>query len=137
MGFKNIINEIELNEKAKVTMDSFLSHIGKYNTLDAALEELPSEYLEFYSNNTKALSKAIHNMFEEYSPEGPGDIGQAKTETKTIKKIKYKGELFTLVFDPEIGSWQAIPAFRSITQALKYGKAQIDDVKALKAPKNP
>ena len=128
MNFQQAINDYQLDEAKKITIDSFLKKIAEYSTLDQAFTDLPSEYIEFYAKNEKKLQKALDNLFEGYNPEAQGYLGMAATQEKTIKKIKYKGEIFTLVFDPEIGSWQAIPAFRSITQALRYGKSLVDNI---------
>jgi len=123
MSFNSIISE------TRISTDSFLIKVGEYSTFEDALVNLPDEYLEFYLKNEKKLKRPLSriiNMDENWSAEGPGDVAQSKDSTKKVKTIKYRGQLFHLVWDPEIGSWSVIPGFRSITQALRYGKELVD-----------
>ena len=129
MNFKENIINTEIQEAKKITISSFLDKVSGYVSLDHALVELPSEYLEFFMKNEKTLKKSIDSLFEDYNPENPGYLGYSPEKKIVTKKIKYRGQLLIVQFDPEIGNWVPLPAFRSITQALKYGKNLIDEIK--------
>jgi len=129
MNFKETIITNELDEANYITISSFLDKVQTYNSLDHALIELPTDYLEFYSKNEKTLNKAVSKLFENYNPESPGYLGLSPTPKIVTKKIKYKGQILLLTFDPEVGVWIALPGFRSITQALKHGKQTVDQIK--------
>ncbi len=121
--FKDIIQE----KKDIITIDSFISAITQYKSLDQALTELPETYINYYVQNQKSIDKALKNLDLSESAESPGYAGWSRTDDIVHKTIKYKGELLILTYDPSIGSWSAIPQFRSVVQALKYGKQLIDN----------
>jgi len=128
MNFKENIINTEIQEANKISISSFLDKISTYVSLDHALGELPSEYLEFFLKHEQNLEKAVESLFEDYNPESPGYLGYSPKEKTVIKKVKYKGQILIITFDPEIGNWVPLPAFRSITQALKYGKNLVDEI---------
>jgi len=115
------------NIQEKITIPSFIDAVRKWGSLDQALINLNSKYIEFYLKNETSLKKAIKALNED-SSESPGYVGQSRTEDDVVKIIKYKGQLLRLQFDADTRHWLAIPAFRSIVQALRYGKDQIDEI---------
>ena len=135
MTFKNTIITEEVNEAQNISVDTFLSKVDEYSSVDVALAELPAEYLEFYAKNEKKLQKALkklglaESMNEDYaSPGSPGYLGWSKDDEKKIKTIKYKGNLLHLIWDPKIGTWMPFIGFRSVTGALKYAKTLVENV---------
>lgn len=122
--FKDII------EENNISNSSFLLTVSKYSSLDDALIDLPSEYLDYYANNQKTLEKSLKRLklLENYSPEAPNDVGFSRSKLKIIKKIKYKGEIGILTWDPDVGVWVPRIGKRSIVAALKYLRAEIDDL---------
>jgi hypothetical protein len=115
-------------EKEKLSIEQFLKDVNAYNSLDLALSELPSEYLEFYLKHEKILNKSLAKTGLLESAENPGYLGWSPSLEKKIKTVKYKGQILHLIYDPETSTWQAIPGFRSVVQALKYGKQLIDEI---------
>ena len=130
MTFRNTIMTDEIHEAKNITLDTFLTKVSDYSTVDDALTDLPAEYLEFYADNEKSLQKTLKKLglVEAYTPEAPGYAGWAKDEKKRIKSIKYKGNLIHLIWDPEIGTWMPFIGFRSVTSALKYAKTLVSNV---------
>jgi len=133
MTFKDTIITEEVNEAKNISIDTFLSKVDEYSSVDVALAELPAEYLEFYAKNEKKLLKALKKLGlaesnEAYSPETPGYLGWSKDDEKKIKTIKYKGNLIHLIWDPEVGTWMPFIGFRSVTGALKYAKTLVENV---------
>lgn len=128
--FSSIIKEVEEINDSKITIGSFLAKIKQYQNLDDALVNLPSSYIEFLANNDKQLMKAINNLFEaqktDYDSRETGASRWSTPQEKTIKKIKYKGSIIVLEFDDESGLWDVWTGHRSIVQALKQGKAEVD-----------
>ena len=122
MTFRDKIKEEELKT---LSIDIFLENIGKFGSLDEALENLNERYLQFYSSNIKLLEKAIDSLFIQesfYTPERSGDTSWSKGEERKVKTIKYKGDLIHLIWEPDTGTWVAEVGFRSVISALKYGK---------------
>ena len=135
MTFKDTIITEEVNEAKNISIDTFLSKVDEYSSVDVALAELPAEYLEFYAKNEKKLLKALkklglaESMDEDYtSPGSPGYLGWSKDDERKIKTIKYKGNLLHLIWDPEVGTWMPFIGFRSVTGALKYAKTLVENV---------
>jgi hypothetical protein len=122
--FIDILNE-DIKKKDIITIDSFVSNVDKIGNLDDALDLLNDEHLQFYSDNERQINKVLRkrNLLEDWgSPEGPGYTGWARSPEKKIKTIKYKGEIISLEWDPELATWMPVIRFRSVTQALKFGK---------------
>lgn len=126
MDFASLL-EIELSEE-EITLDSFIRKVRKFNSLDLALVELPSEYIDFYSNNERNLNKQLKKLKLLESSESPGYVGFSYADTTTRKKIKYKGEIIVIEWDNENKVWIPWVSKRSIVQALRYGKSLIDDL---------
>lgn len=126
MDFKAILAS-EVNEGV-LDLSSFVRAVQQYNSLDLALADLPSEYLEFYSHNEKKLKKPLTRLNLLESAEDPGYLGYSPTNNTVRKKIKYKGEIIVIEWDSEYSVWVPLVAKRSIVQALKYGKELIDKI---------
>ncbi len=122
--FRDIIDvDIEINEK--ITIDSFVSDIEDLGSLDVVLDSLDDESLQFYSDNEKQIDKLLkrRNLSENWnSPEDSGYAGWSPSDKRKVKTIKYKGDIISLEWDPELATWQPSVRFRSVTKALKYGK---------------
>ena len=131
--FNKIILEQEEQYNESLDIEKFLAKVSKYDSLDDALLSLPDSYIEFYFKNSKLLNKSLKNMglVESITPENPGYVGWSPTpqgtET-TYKNIKYKGNIITLEYNPELRTWFPQVRFRSVTQALKYAKSLVDDI---------
>lgn len=120
--------EQKLND---ISMDSFLLDVTSYSSLDEAFENLSDAHLNFYTDNQDIIEKALYNMNFDIveSSEDPGYTGWSPdTDEVKYKTIKYKGNIITLVWEPELRTWFPTVRFRSIVQALKHGKSQIDDL---------
>ena len=124
MKFTDIIQEKKENKK--LTVDSFIQDVSKYNSLDLALLELDSIYAEFYSDNEKILKKPLSKLNLYESSETSNYLGVSYAQKTIRKKIKYKGEIILIEYDAENNVWIPWVATRSIVQAIKMGKAQID-----------
>ena len=124
MDFKEILTS-EANEEV-LDLGSFVRAVQQYNSLDLALADLPSEYLEFYSHNEKKLKKPLTRLNLLESAEDPGYLGYSPSVKTVRKKIKYKGEIIIIEWDNEHSVWIPLVSKRSIVQALKYGKDLID-----------
>jgi len=124
MDFKEILTS-EANEEV-LDLGSFVRAVQQYNSLDLALADLPSEYLEFYSHNEKKLKKPLTRLNLLESAEDPGYLGYSPSVKTVRKKIKYKGEIIVIEWDNEYSVWIPLVSKRSIVQALKYGKDLID-----------
>ena len=123
MNFKTILQTTPLD------YETFLHSISAYRSLDEALTELGDEYALFYLQNEKRILASLDNLnIPEYITESEiGDVQWADKNEVIIKKIKYKGEIIILMFDPKMSAWVTIPAFRNVVNALKYGRSLIDE----------
>ena len=124
--FRDIIEKgIEIDE-AKITMDSFVISVENMGGLDQALEGLDDDEIQFYSDNQRAIDRVLSKRglleAEGLHPESPGYLGWSRPSKLKTKNVKYKGNIISLQFDPDLGTWQPTMRFRSVTQALKYGK---------------
>lgn len=124
MDFKEILTS-EANEGV-LDLGTFVRAVQQYNSLDLALADLPSEYLEFYLHNEKNLKKPLTRLNLLESAEDPGYLGYSPSVKTVRKKIKYKGEIIVIEWDNEYSVWIPLVSKRSIVQALKYGKDLID-----------
>ena len=141
-SFKDIIEEsLKELEESKITVDSFVLSVENMGGLDQALEELDDDELQFYSDNQKqidrllqkrGLMEVIEVMEAIASPENRGYLGWARPLELKTKNIKYKGDIISLEFDPDLGTWQPTMRFRSVTKALKYGKMLAELGKGIK-----
>ncbi len=122
--FKDIIEEsIEINE-AKITVDSFVTSVENMGGLDQALEGLDDDEIQFYADNQRVIDRILtkRGLTEGLHPESPGYLGWSRPSKLKTKNIKHKGNIISLQFDPELGTWQPTMRFRSVTSALKFGK---------------
>ena len=124
--FKETFHEIIEKQNKNITINSFIEKIKKYQSLEQALIELPQEYLEFYVNNEKEISKAVKRLFE--SQETQGYLGYAPPQETKTKVIKYKGQLIHLKWDDDSKNWVPMVAFRNILSAVRYGKKLVDEI---------
>ena len=121
------IQSLQEAKETKITLDSFLEKVSKFPSLDKALTELDSKYLEFYMNNQKQADKSLKKLnIHENTAETPGYSGFAAPQATIYKKIKYRGEIMVIKYDNELRLWIPLPAFRSIVQAMAYSKNLID-----------
>ena len=125
MNFKTILNSIPLE------YETFIQDVSLYRSLDEALTELGEEYASFYLQNEKRILTSLNMLnipksITESAETGDVQWGGNKDEV-IIKKIKYKGEIIILMFDPKMAAWVTIPAFRNVVNALKYGRSLIDE----------
>ncbi len=128
--FKDIIEEsLKELEESKITVDSFVQSVENMGGLDQALEGLDDDELQFYSDNQRGLDRILQKrglmeMEEAFitSPEARGYVGWSRPLELKVKSINYKGDIISLEFDPDLGTWQPSMRFRSVTKALKYGK---------------
>ncbi len=130
MDFSEIILEQEIEENKKITPEMFVLKASEYHSLDLALEELSDDYIQYYFDNQRLVDKALRSqgLIEAAGAEDPGYLGWQPSKTKKTKKIKYKGEIIQLEYNPENGTWVPNVAFRSVTNALKFGKLLADMV---------
>jgi len=137
MNFIDTITEIQDD----ITLDSFITEVSKFDSLDEALIELPSMFMEFYINNQVSADKLIMNF--NINPGQDSGIlttmGEAETQGTTVwttagdettKVIKYKGEVIVLRYTTESGVWVPTIGFRNIIKGLRYAKTKIDEYKA-------
>ncbi len=116
-----------------ITIDSFVNHVVKIGSLEDALSQLDDENIQFYSDNERIINKTLkkHGINETWnSSEAPGYAGWSGAKDFKFKNIKYKGEIITLEWDPELSTWQPTIRMRSVIHALKYGKKLVDEYKA-------
>ncbi len=126
--FVDIIVESELEERTKITPELFIMKASAYHNLDLALGELPEEYIQYYFDNERLVNKSLkkQGLLEAEGAEDQGYIGWQAPVKKKVKKIKYKGDVIQLEYDPDNGTWIPNVSFRSVTAALRYGKFLAD-----------
>lgn len=118
--FKTVMTE-SVSEQ-ELSLETFLEEVSCYTCLDEALYYSDNSYFQFYLENEDIISR---NLVE---TEQPGYTGWSPSNKLAIKTIKYKGHILALEFDPELGTWQPTVRFRSVVNALKYGKTVIDNI---------
>jgi len=123
------LDELANTLEEGITLSTFVQKVSQYSTLDLALAELPSEYIDFYSSNERLLNKQLKKLNLLESAESMGYTGMSPTEETVRKKIKYKGEILILEWDADSSVWIPLVAKRSIVQALKLGRVMIDNIK--------
>ena len=137
MNFIDTITEIQDD----ITLDSFITEVSKFDSLDEALIELPSLFMEFYVNNQDSADKLIMkfniNLGEDSGllttmeeAETQGTTVWTTTGEETTKVIKYNGEVIVLRYTAESGVWVPTIGFRNIIKGLRYGKSKIDEYKS-------
>ena len=123
--------EQEYITESGIDLEEFAKAVRKFDSLDEALAVLKESYTEYYIHNMDypPLQEALKGF--PLNEEGKDDpmLGVTRYNARITsgkKYVHYKGNYYSIIYDELKGTWQPNPEFRSIVDAIKFAKYQID-----------
>ena len=128
-------SEQEYVTESGIDLEEFVKAVKKFDSLDEALAVLKESYTEYYIHNMEypPLQEALKGLplNEEDVDDDDDDpmLGVTRYNARITsgkKYVHYKGNYYSIVYDEFKKIWQPNPEFRSIVDAIKFAKWQID-----------